>query len=68
MTKKSSVLVMVIMLISMTSGAICMNKMSPVLSSIMSDLGITNAQSGLLVSIFVLSGIFLSIPMGDVDN
>lgn len=62
--KKSPVLVMIIMLISMTAGAICMNKMSPVLSSIMTDLGITNAQSGLLVSIFVLSGIFLSIPMG----
>lgn len=64
MKKKSPVLVMIIMLISMTAGAICMNKMGPVLASITSDLGITNAQSGLLVSIFVLSGIFLSIPMG----
>lgn len=64
MKKKSPVLVMIIMLISMTAGAICMNKMGPVLASITSDLCITNAQSGLLVSIFVLSGIFLSIPMG----
>lgn len=55
---------MTVMLVSMTAGAICMNKMGPVLAEIMSDLGITNAQSGLLVSVFVLSGIFLSIPMG----
>lgn len=64
--RKSPVLVMVIMLISMTAGAICMNKMSPVLTEICTDLGITTTQSGLLLSIFVLSGIFLSIPMGVV--
>lgn len=63
-SKKSPVLIMVVMLVSMTAGAICMNKMGPVLAEIMGDLGISNAQSGLLVSVFVLSGIFLSIPMG----
>lgn len=63
-SKKSPVLVMVIMLVSMTAGAICMNKTGPVLTELVSDLGITTAQSGLLVSIFTLSGIFLSIPMG----
>lgn len=62
--KKSPVTVMIIMLISMTAGAICMNKMSPVLTAVCNELGITTAQSGLLLSIFVLSGIFLSIPMG----
>ena len=56
--------VLVIMLISMVAGAICMNKMSPVLSFVMADLGITTGQSGILISIFTLSGIFLSIPMG----
>lgn len=62
--KKSPVLVMIIMLVSMTAGATCMNKVGPVLTDICNDLNITTAQSGLLVSIFVLSGIFLSIPMG----
>lgn len=61
---KSPILVMVIMLIAMTAGATCMNKMNPVLSDICSDLNITTTQSGLLLSIFVLSGIALSIPMG----
>lgn len=58
------VAVLVIMLISMVAGAICMNKMSPVLSFVMEDLGISTGQSGILISIFTLSGIFLSIPMG----
>jgi predicted MFS family arabinose efflux permease len=49
----------------MVTGAICMNKVSPVLTNIASDLAISNStQAGLLMSIFVLSGIFLSIPMG----
>ncbi len=61
---KSPVLVMIIMLVAMTAGATCMNKMSPVLTDICTDLNITTTQSGLLLSIFVLSGIFLSIPMG----
>lgn len=64
MKKKSPVVIMIVMLISMTSGAICMNKMSPVLSDVCQSLQITNSQSGLLLSVFVLSGIFLSIPMG----
>ncbi|MGI6203903.1 MAG: CynX/NimT family MFS transporter [Anaerovoracaceae bacterium] len=58
-------LILVIMLISMMAGAMCMNKVSPVLSYMVEDLGITSsAQSGLLISIFTFTGILLSIPMG----
>ncbi len=63
--KISPTLILVIMLISMTSGAICMNKVAPVLTNIMSDLQISSsARAGLLMSVFTLAGIFLSIPMG----
>ena len=63
--RKSPWTILVVMLISMVAGAICMNKVSPVLSNIMEDLNITSSsQAGLLMSIFTFSGIILSIPMG----
>ncbi len=63
--KKSPWTILVVMLISMVAGAICMNKVAPVLSNIMADLNITSgSQAGLLMSIFTFSGIILSIPMG----
>ena len=63
--KKSPWVILVVMLISMVAGAICMNKVAPVLSNIMEDLNITSSsQAGLLMSIFTFSGIILSVPMG----
>ncbi len=58
------VLVLVVTLVAMTAGSVCMNKVSPVLTNMVSGLGITTADAGMLISIFTLSGIFLSIPMG----
>ncbi|MCR9037428.1 MFS transporter [Tractidigestivibacter montrealensis] len=58
------VLVLVVTLVAMTAGSVYMNKVSPVLTNMVSDLGITTADAGMLISIFTLSGIFLSIPMG----
>jgi len=58
--KRSPGMVLVVMLISMVAGSICMNKVAPVLTNIVSDLAIANSTlSGMLIS-----GIFLSIPMG----
>lgn len=57
-------MVLVVMLVSMVAGAVCMNKVSPVLTYIVNDLEISNSAAGLLISIFSISGIFLSIPMG----
>lgn len=63
--RKSPWTILTVMLISMVAGAICMNKVAPVLSSIMADLNITSSsQAGLLMSIFTFSGIILSVPMG----
>ena len=62
---KSPWLILFVILVAMMAGAICMNKVAPVLSYINEDLNITSAtQSGLLISIFTFTGIFLSIPMG----
>lgn len=62
--KTSAGLILTVMLISMMAGAVCMNKVSPVLINIVNDFDLTTGQSGLLISIFSLAGIFLSIPMG----
>lgn len=67
MTKKkvSPGLVLFIMLMSMTGGAICLNKVAPVLTTIVDDLNLSSAaQGGLLISVFVFAGIFLSLPIG----
>ena len=62
---KNPWMILVVMLISMMAGAICMNKVAPVLINIQEDLAISSsAQAGLLMSIFTFSGIILSIPMG----
>jgi len=58
-------MILVVTLIAMVTGSICMNKVSPVLTYIVSDFSIDNSTySGLLISVFVISGIILSIPMG----
>lgn len=63
--KQSPWMILIIMLISLVSGAICMNKVAPVLSDIVSDLSISSGTlSGLLMSIFTFTGILLSVPMG----
>lgn len=63
--KRSPGIILVVMLLSMVAGSICMNKVAPVLTNIVSDFAISSGTlSGLLMSIFVFSGIFLSIPMG----
>lgn len=62
---KNPWMILVVMLISMMAGAICMNKVAPVLINIQEDLAISSsAQAGLLMSIFTFSGIILSVPMG----
>lgn len=58
-------LVLTVMLMSMTAGAMCLNKVAPILSELSASLKLGGgSQSGLLISIFVLSGIFLAIPIG----
>jgi MFS family permease len=57
--------VLVMMLLSMTAGAMCMNKVAPVLSQIITSLNIQNeALGGMLISIFVFTGIVLALPIG----
>ncbi len=64
-TAKAPAVILVVMLLSMMAGAICMNKVAPILINITDDLNITDGTlSGLLISIFTFSGILLSIPMG----
>lgn len=58
---------LILMLLSMISGAMALNKVSPVLNIIVSDLNLTgSAQGGLLISVFAISGIFLAIPIGAI--
>ena len=53
--KRSPGMVLVVMLISMVAGSICMNKVAPVLTNIVSDLAIANSTlSGMLMSILSL--------------
>ena len=61
----SSALVLFMMLMSMTGGAICLNKVAPIIPLLIRDMGLSGAgQAGLLISVFVFSGIFLAIPSG----
>ena len=65
-TKKlSPMFVLVLMILSMISGAMALNKVGPILPIISHDLAIaTEAQAGLLITVFVFSGIFLALPIG----
>jgi MFS family permease len=57
--------VLFMMLLSMTAGALCMNKVAPIIPTLSESMGLTGAwQAGLLVSVFVFSGIFLALPSG----
>lgn len=58
-------LVLFMMLMSMTAGAMCLNKVAPLVPILTESLHLTGtAQSGLLMSVFTISGIFLAIPSG----
>lgn len=58
-------LVLFMMLMSMTAGAMCLNKVAPIVPFLTESMGLTGAgQAGLLMSVFVFSGIFLAIPSG----
>ncbi len=58
-------LVLSMMLMSMTAGAMCLNKVAPIVPMLTESLNLSGTgQSGLLISIFVISGIFLAIPSG----
>lgn len=53
------------MLMSMTAGAMCLNKVAPIVPVLTESMGLAGAgQAGLLISVFVFSGIFLAIPSG----
>lgn len=50
------------------SFALVFQSIPPVLRLIISDLGITHAQAGLLMSLFALPGIFIAIPGGIISD
>lgn len=63
--KPSAGMTLFIMLLSMTAGAMCMNKVPPLFTFINAALNIQNdTLSGLLMSVFVFSGIILALPIG----
>lgn len=63
--KVSPGLVLFMMLMSMTAGAMCLNKVAPIVPVLTESLGLTGTgQAGLLMSVFTISGIFLAIPSG----
>ena len=65
MKKISPGFVLFMMLMSMTAGAMCLNKVAPLVPILTESLNLTGtAQSGLLMSLFTISGIFLAIPSG----
>lgn len=62
-------LVLFMMLMSMTAGAMCLNKVAPLVPVLTQSMGLTGAgQAGLLISVFVFSGIFLAIPSGVITS
>ena len=63
--KVSPGLVLFMMLMSMTAGAMCLNKVAPIVPVLTESMGLSGAgQAGLLMSVFVFSGIFRAIPSG----
>lgn len=59
--------ILFIMLMSMTAGAMCLNKVAPILTTLTQDMALaSSAQAGLLISVFVFAGIFLSLPIGAI--
>ena len=58
-------IVLLLMLFTMMATALSLHKVAPILSLLSAELGITDgSRAGLLISIFVISGIFLTIPIG----
>ena len=59
------VFLLLMMLMSMTAGAMALNKVSPIISIIIPELNLSgSAQGGLLISVFAVSGVFLAVPIG----
>lgn len=58
-------LVLFMMLMSMTAGAMCLNKVAPIVLFLTESMELSGTgQVGLLMSAFVFPGIFLAIPSG----
>ena len=54
--------ILVVVLLAMTVGAMCLNKVAPIATTIVSGMGLASVgQTGLLISVFTLSGIVLYI-------
>lgn len=54
-------------ILSMTVGAISLNKVAPIASTIAMSMGLPGVgQTGLMISVFTVSGIFLSLPIGTI--
>lgn len=63
--KKSPWAILLIIVFSMISSALCQFKVPPIMSELITNLNLTGeTQAGLLMSIFSFSGIVLSIPVG----
>ena len=61
----SSGAILFIMLLSMTAGSLSLNKVSPVINQIITSLEfVSEAKAGMLIAVFVLSGILLALPVG----
>lgn len=61
----NSTSILIIMFCSMVTASMCLNKVSPVMAQIKDSLNIVSeTQAGLLISIFVISGMFLALPIG----
>ena len=61
--------ILVVVLLAMTVGAMCLNKVAPIATTIVSGMGLSSVgQTGLLISVFTLSGIVLSLPIGTILN
>ncbi|MBI4319467.1 MAG: MFS transporter [Chloroflexi bacterium] len=50
------------------SAALVFQGIPPILSLIIADLQLSHAEAGLLMSLFALTGVFLSIPIGIVSD
>lgn len=58
---------LIIMLLSMIAGSMCLNKVAPLAEFLIKDLNLSGtSQTGIMISIFVLLGVFLAIPIGAI--
>lgn len=54
--------------VGMLAFALVFQSIPPILALIISELNITHAQAGLLMSLFALPGIFIAIPSGTISD